>query len=263
MSFKENLLKKIKIDRMSKLVLNSIGTPDSGRKIDKETMRKLLDMSPYKFRQERDLELYIKGAEDEGVEKILVLDNDLAIYKTTVEDVGMRKSPIIKEMLSIRNVIKILNDKDVVISKKGESLKTIQNELIEMIDLSFNKSDIEEIEKDGLDGLEKWDADGVLECLSMFAELLGYRPPPKAMKIVNHIVIGSLTKKESGEVMFGPVVIYSTTNNYLKLIDEQVGSLDKAKIELMQNIAVGKETAPFEGPLVFQYLKEEVFKRNL
>ncbi|MBW2739834.1 MAG: hypothetical protein JRE64_13515 [Deltaproteobacteria bacterium] len=63
--------------------------------------------------------------------------------------------------------------------------------------------------------------------------------------------------------MFGPVVIYSTTNNYLKLIDEQIGSLDKAKIELMHNIAVGKEAAPFEGPLVFQYLKEEVFKRNL
>ena len=262
MSFKENLLKKIKIDKISKIVFASIGTLDSGKKIDKETMRELLEMSSYKFRKERDLDLYIKEA-DNGIEKILVLDNDLAIYKTTPEDVGMRKSPIIKEMLSIRNVIKILNDKDVVISKKGETLKTIQNELIEMIDLSFNKSDIEEIEKDGLDALEKWDADGVMECLSLFAELLGYRSPPKAMKIINHSVIGSLTKKESGEVMFGPVVIYSTTNNYLKLIDEQIGSLDKAKIELMHNIAVGKEAAPFEGPLVFQYLKEEVFKRNL
>ncbi len=262
MSFKENLLKKIKIDKMSKIVLNSIGSLDSGKKIDKETMRELLEMSPYKFRQERDLELYIKGAE-EGIEKILVLDNDLSIYKTTVEDVGMRKSPIVKEMLSIRNVIKILNDKDVVVSKKGESLRTVQNELIEMIDLSFNRSDIEEIEKDGLDALEKWDADGVSECLSMFAELLGYRSPPKAMKIINHSVMGSLTKKESGEVMFGPVVIYSTTNNYLKLIDGQIGSLDKEKIELMHNIAVGKEAAPFEGPLVFQYLKEEILKRNL
>ncbi|MBC2695320.1 MAG: hypothetical protein HF982_08620 [Desulfobacteraceae bacterium] len=261
MSFKENFLKKIKIDKMSKVVLASIGHPDSGKKIDKETVRELLEMSPYKCRQERDLDLYIKEA-DNGVEKILVLDNDLAIYKTTPEDVGMRKSPTVKEMLSIRNVIKILNDKDVVISKKEDSLKTIQNELIEMIDLSFNKFDIEEIEKDGLDALEKWDADGVLEGLSLFAELLDYESPPKAMKIVNHIVIGSLTKKESGEVMFGPVVIYSITNNYLKLIDEQIGSLDKANIELMHNIAVGKEAAPFEGPLVFKYLKEEVFKRN-
>jgi hypothetical protein len=262
MSFKENLLKKIKIDKMSKIVLNSMGSPDSGKKLDKETMRELLEMASYKFRKERDLDLYLKEV-DNDIEKILVLDNDLAIYKTTPEDVGMRKSPIVKEMLSIRNAIKILNDKDVVVSKKEESLRTVQNELIEIIDLSFNKSDIEEIEKDGLDALEKWDADGMMECLSMFAELLGYRSPPKAMKIINHIVIGSLTKKESGEVMFGPVVIYSTTNNYLKLIDEQIGSLDKANIELMHHIAVGKEDAPFEGPLVLQYLKEEVFKRNL
>ncbi|MDL1967528.1 MAG: hypothetical protein LWW97_03020 [Deltaproteobacteria bacterium] len=261
MPFKENLLKKIKIDRMSKVVLASIGPPDSGKKIDKETTRELLEMSPYKFRKERDLDLYIKET-DNCIEKILVLDNDFAIYKTTPEDVGMRKSPTVKEMLSIRNVIKILNDKDVVISKKEESLKTIQNELIEMIDISFNKSDIEEIEKDGLNALERWDADGVMECLSLFAELLGYRSPPKAIKIINHIVMGALTKKESGEVMFGPVVIYSTTNNYLKLVDEQIGSLDKAKIELMHHIAVGKEDAPFEGPLVFQYMKEEVFKRN-
>jgi hypothetical protein len=37
MSFKENLLKKIRIDKMTKIVLNSIGPPDSGRKVDKQT----------------------------------------------------------------------------------------------------------------------------------------------------------------------------------------------------------------------------------
>jgi hypothetical protein len=128
--------------------------------------------------------------------------------------------------------------------------------------VAVSLSDIEEIEKDGFDALEKWDTDGVVECLSLFAELLNYKSPPKAMKIVNHIVIGSLTKKESGEFMFGPIIIYSTINNYLKLIDQQVGSLDKEKIEFMHNIAVGKEKAPLEGPLVFQYLKEEVLKRE-
>ena len=71
MSFKENLLKKIKIDRISKVVFASIGTPDSGKKIDKEKMRELLEMSPYKFRHERDLDLYIKEKEvDEVSEKI-------------------------------------------------------------------------------------------------------------------------------------------------------------------------------------------------
>ena len=49
----------------------------------------------------------------------------------------MRKSPTIKEMISIRNAFKIINDKDVKISTKDESLKTIQKECIDLIDLSF------------------------------------------------------------------------------------------------------------------------------
>ncbi|MBW1822618.1 MAG: hypothetical protein JRI92_12855, partial [Deltaproteobacteria bacterium] len=61
MSFKDNLLKKIKIINMSKKVLGSIGPPDSERKTDKATMRRLLEMSPYTLHKKRDLDLYIKG----------------------------------------------------------------------------------------------------------------------------------------------------------------------------------------------------------
>ena len=125
MSFKENILKQIRINKTAKQVILSIGPPDSGRKVDKDAMRRLLEMSPYTYRKERDLDLYLEDAESEK-KKILVLDNDLAIYDTFVEDVVLRKSPTVKEMISIRNAIKILNDSDVVISKKEESVKTIQ-----------------------------------------------------------------------------------------------------------------------------------------
>ena len=104
MTFRENLLKKIKIDKISEQVIASIGTPDSGKKIDGEAMRDLLEIKPYKLKRERDLDLFILE-KDKGEQRILVLDNDLAIYDTTAEDVAMRKSPAIKEMLSIRNVI--------------------------------------------------------------------------------------------------------------------------------------------------------------
>lgn len=263
MSFKENLLKKIKIDKISKNVVDSIGPPDSGRKVDKETMRRLLEMSSYKVRMERDLELYISEVDEEGRGKILVLDNDLATYNTTVEDVAMRKSPTVKEMLNIRNIMKILSDADVVVSKKEESVRTMQKECIEMLDLSFDKSDLDEIEKDGSVSLERGYADGVIECLSLFAELLGYRSAPKAFKISNHKIIGPLTKKKSGELVFGPIVIYSIIHNFIKLIDEQIGSFDKEKIELMYQIAIGNEKASMEGPYVFQYLKEEVIRQKI
>ncbi|MDO9565485.1 MAG: hypothetical protein Q7J15_01895 [Candidatus Desulfaltia sp.] len=262
MSFKENLLKKIKIDKMTKIVLNSIGTPESGRKLDKQTMRSLLKMGSYQLIQERDLDLYVLQ-ENGDLKRILVLDNGLAIYKTTVEDVVLRKSPIVKEMLNIRNIIKILNDKDVVLSKREGSLKTIQKECVDMLDLSYNESDIEEIEKHGAAALETGDADGVIEALTLFAELLGYSPPPKAMKTGDHHIIGALSKGKNNEDLFGPVVMYSLTYNLLKLIDRQLSSFNKGEIELMHQIAIGKEKPSKEGRLVFTYLKEAVFLKNL
>ena len=81
--------------------------------------------------------------------RILVLDNDLAIYNTTVYDVAMRKTPTVKEMMNPFNVVKILKDTDVVISKKEESVKTIQKECIDRLDLSYDESDLDEIAKDG------------------------------------------------------------------------------------------------------------------
>jgi hypothetical protein len=260
MSFKENLIKKIKIDRLSEQVIATIGPPDSGRKVDKNLMRSLLEMSTYSYRKERDLDLYIK---DVGAEKtkILVLDNDLAIYDTDVEDVGLRKSPTVKEMISIRNVIKILNDSDVVISKKEDSVKTIQQECIDRLDLSFDASDIDEIVKDGAISLEREYSDGVIESLELFSEVLGYRPAPKAFKISHHKVWGISSRKDSGEIIFGPMVIYSIIHNTLYSIDQQIGSFDREKIEFIHRVATGKEDAAVQGIAVFQYLKEMALRQ--
>lgn len=259
MSFKENILKKIKINKLAKQVIVSIGPPDSGRKADKDAMRRLLEMGPYAHRKERDLDLYLEKTEADK-KKILVLDNDLAIYHTTVEDVALRKSPTVKEMISIRNAIKILNDSDVVVSKKEASVKTIQKECIEILDLSHNESDLDDIIADGVAALAREYADGVIECIDIFAEILGYDTPPKAYKIGHHKIIGALNQKESGEVVFGPIIIYSIIHNRLNLIDQPIGSFDKEKIEFMHQVAAGKETATAENADVFEHLKQMALK---
>jgi len=260
MSFKENLLTKIKIDRLAHQVIATIGPPGSDRKVDKNLMRSLLEMTTYTYRKERDLDLYLQDVDAEKT-KILVLDNDLAIYDTDVEDVGLRKSPTVKEMISVRNVIKILNDSDVVISKKEDSVKTIQQECIEKLDLSFDASDIDEIVKDGGVSLEREYTDGVVESLELFAEILGYKPAPKAFRISHHKVLGVLTRKDSGEVGLGPMVIYSIIHNTLYLIDRQIGSFDREKIEFIHRVATGKEDATAQGIDVFQYLKEMALRQ--
>jgi len=261
MPFKENLLNKIRIDKMAQKVISSLGTSESGNKIDKETMRGILAMSTYHSRRERDLELFTQHAES-NLQKILVLDNELPLYNTTVEDVVLRKSPTLKEMLSIRNARKILNDTDVLICKKGDSVKFFQNELIAMLDLSFDKSDLQEIEKDGIASLERGYADGVTETFELFSELLGLSPLPKAFMISNNIIIGQSDTKESGETRFGPFFIYSIINNTIKLFDEKIGILDKDKIELLHMTASGKAKSSMEGPAVFQYLTDAVLSRK-
>lgn len=255
MSFKENLLQKINIDKMAKQVIASIGPPESGRKVDKKTMRSLLEMASYTYRRKRDLDLYIEDVDAEKT-RIVVLDNDLAIYHTTVYDVAMRKTPTVKEMMNPFNVVKILKDTDVVISKKEETVKTIQKECIDRLDLSYDESDLDEIVKDGTASLEREYAEGVIESMDLFAEILGYSAPPKPFRIAHHKIVGALTQKQNGEVLFGPMVLYSIIHNSLKLIETQTGSFDREKIDFFQKVASGKEPASSEGPLVFEYLKK-------
>ena len=259
MSFKENLLKKIKIDKMSRQVIASIGPVDSGRKIDKNIMRKLIELADYTYKRKRDLDLYIEDIDAEKT-RILVLDNDLAIYNTSVYDVAMRKSPTVKEMMNPFNVIKILKDTDVVISKKEDYVKTVQQECIAKLNLAFNASDLDEIAGDGLASFENGYSDGVIECLELFSEILHYRNAPKAFRVAHHKITGASAKNENGEEMFGPMVLYSMIHNTLKLIDQQIGSFDRERIEFVQHVAAGKKKASAEGSDVFQYLKATALK---
>ena len=167
MTLKDNLLKKIKIDRLVEQIKLTIGPADSDRRLDRTLMRQLLALSPLKPETVRDIELYrLTGSKPEK-EMILVLDNDLAVYKTTVDDVAMRKSPTVKEMVSIRNAIKILNDKDVVVSKKETSLLEVQKMCLATLDLSYQRSDLAAIATEGRAAMELKDAAGVMESLSV------------------------------------------------------------------------------------------------
>jgi len=260
MSFKENLLKKIRIRQLARKVLASIGPAESGQKIDKDAMRSLLEMSPYQYQQARDLDLYIEKGDDESG-RILVLDNELPIYKTTVEDVLIRKSPYIKEMTKIRNIVKILKDSDVKVSRKEESVKTVADECIERLDLTFEAADIREIAEEGISSLENGYAEGIQESLVLFSELLGYQPAPNVFQVRHHEIFGTLAEKPGGEIVFGPIVIFSRIDNSLRLLSEQISSFDKPKMEFFQKAVQGNEKAAVEGGEVFRYLEKEVLKK--
>jgi hypothetical protein len=257
MPFKENLLKKIQINQLSRQVLQSIGTVGSDLKLDKDAMRNLLEMGPYQYRKARDLDLYIEQP-DHGQSIILVLDNELPIYKTTVEDVVLRKSPYTKEMLNIRNIIKILKDSDVKLSRKEESVKAVQKKCIDCLDLSYAQADIAALAQEGSQSLENGYAEGVMESLALFSELLGYRTPPKAFRVPHHTIFGAQSEKAGGEILYGPMVALSRIDNSLRMIADQVSNMDKRKLDVFQKVIQGKAKADVEGTAVFRYLKEAV-----
>lgn len=261
MSFKDNLLKKMKIDRLAAQVLSSIKPPGSIQKVDLESMRTLLEMSAYELKVERDLDLYYKNHTADKL-KIVVLDNDLPLYRTSIEDVVLRKSPIVKEMTKIRNIIKILSDSDVLTSKREETVRTVQQEGVELLDLSFDESDLDALATDGTTALQDKDPEGVLECISLFAEILDYRRLPKTMGVSELNAVGTKIEIEGGKILWGPLVLYNSASNRLKLVVDQFESGDRGKLDVLHQIAAGTKEADLEGSDVFEFLKKSALRHR-
>lgn len=258
-SFKENLLQKIEIDKLVNRVLTTLGPSGSGKKADLEAMRRLLAMGPYKHRKERDMDLYLLSNDPEN-KTILVLDNELPLYHTTIADVAMRKSPTVKEMISIRNAIKILNDQDVVTSKRETSVGIVRKSCIDQLDLSFQEKDIDAIASDGNAALDGGDAGAVVETLTLFEELLGYVAPGPGFQVKGFRITGRVTEEENGVLRFGPVLIFDDAGCRLMLTEESIRSVDKDKSERLEKIATGDRKADREGEAVFAYLKEKALR---
>ena len=257
MSFKDNLLNKIEIDRLVQQISGTIGSVDSGKRIDQALLDRLMTHFPWTRRQERDLTLYLE-IDGPGKTRILVLDNDLSIYHTTVQDVAMRKSPTVKEMVSIKNAIKILNDKDVALSRKAASLDVIQAVCIGELDLDFTAEDIAGIAEDGKAALENGYAEGVRESLMLLAELLQLVPAPRAFSIRHHDIYGKKAELPDGAITFGPLVMYSLVNNSLVCLENVLTSRDKGRFDRLKAASAGEADVASAGPSVFDLMQFKI-----
>ena len=175
MTFKEKLKSKIKLDRLLRKLIATIKEPPEKRRVNKVLTEELLDMTDLEHKKVRDLHLYARPLEGETME-VLVLDNELPIYHTTVDDVALRKSPYWQEMVSIRNIMKILNDKDVIISKGKESLKRLHENALALLDFTYTKDDLALLIEDARQGLEQKSITQIQESFDLFFELLDFEP---------------------------------------------------------------------------------------
>lgn len=259
MSFKNNILLKIQMNRLAERVNESLKLSyDSPAKIDRKSMEEMLSLSGFRHTRERFMDIYVKEQED-GKQWFLVLDNELPIYKTTIEDVLLRKNPTLKEMISIRNAIKILKDSDVIISKKNKTVALIQNQVIAPLNLSYTEQDLSSVMDEGASALEKWDKEAVIQCMDIFCELLSYVDLPKPFQMNNYVFRGAIAEKED-QTVIGPIMIYDTIHNLLYFVEKSVENADKENTASVLDIAVGRQKSDLAGKDVWLALKNKILQ---
>jgi hypothetical protein len=261
MSFKENLLRKIELERLASRVTASIGTGQVPRHIDKESMRRLLELSPYTFLHERDLDLYVKDAEGE-LQDVLVLDNELPIFHSTVKDVVTRRSPKTLEMWSIRTIRHILVDSDIKVSTGEKSVATVLDDAIALLDLTYTAKDIERLALEGMAWLAGSEAAGVEEALALFAAMLGYRKPPAYFGLDQTVSYGVAAPGRGKGVVFGPLVIYRPADNILAWVDGSFSGSDRKQMKSLRAVAAGRKAVPVRGDGVFEKLRANVLEHH-
>lgn len=236
MSLKENWLRKMAIDRLSRQAVRSIGTADGERKLDKEAIKELLKVAGYSHHRERDIDLYVPGP-NAPFRDILVLDNDLGFYRTDIADIALRKSPTVKEMVSIRNAIKILNDKDVLVSKKADSIERLRKEAVQTLDLTITEAGLDELLADARESLRNKYGEGVEEVLRIAADMLEFQVDPKPFGLDHHRVIGRVRSEATGEAILFPAAAYGRIHNRLLWLRKPISGADPDAVQRWKTLS--------------------------
>jgi hypothetical protein len=236
-------------------LLSTIREPPGQRRLDKVLTQELLDMTDLEHKKVRDLHLYIRPLEGENME-VLGFDNELAIYHTAVADVALRKSPNWQEMVSIRNIRKIMNDKDVIVSKGRESLKRLHANALALLDLTYTRDDLALLLEDARQALEQKSIAQIQESLDLFFGLLDFEPVSLGVPELYLQIFGR--PKVNG--------VAAPTFEHLILFDEETLSFGLKKgpfskqcdldIAWVMQYARGEKIADLQGIDVFEFLSE-------
>ena len=255
MSFKENLHAKIKLDRLYQSLVSTTREPPGRRWLDKDLSKELLAGTDFEYKKARGLHLYVRPLEGEIME-VAVLDNELPIYHTTVDDVTLRKSPYWQQMFSIRNVRKIMNDHDVIASKGKESLKRLHSNALALLDLTYTRDDLAPLLEDARRGLERKSIEQIRESLDLFFELLDFEPVSLAVLEPGFQSFGR--PKLNGGIVpsFEHLVLFNEENLSLGLKKGVFSPQSDSDLGWVMRYARGEQTADLQDIHVFEFLAE-------
>jgi len=255
MSFKENLKAKIRLDRLLQKLVSTIREPPGRWWLDKALTQELLDLTDLKHKKVSNLHLYIRPLEGEIME-VLVFDNELPIYHTTVDDVVLRKSPYWQQMFSIRNVKKIMNHHDVLVSKGKESLNRIHANALALLDLTYSRDDLALLLEDARSGLERKSIEQIQESLDLFVDLLDFEPLSFGV-LEQDLQIFAGPKLNGGAVpTFEHLILFDEENLSLGLKKGAFSTENDLDLAWVMQYAQGEKIADLKGIDVFKFLVE-------
>ena len=188
--------------------------------------------------------------------EVAVLDNELPIYHSTVEDVTMRKSPYWQQMFSIRNVRKIMNDHDVIVSKGKDSLKRLHASALALLDLTYTRDDLALLLEDARRGLEQRSISQIQESLDLFLKLLGFQPLP--LEVLEPRFQSFARAKTNGGIVpsFEHLVLFNEETLSLGLKKGPFSAQSDSELGWVMHYARGEETADLQDIHVFEFLAE-------
>jgi len=255
MSFKENLKAMIKADRLFGKLVSTMKEPPGKWWVDKVLTQELLDMTDFEHKKFRDLHLYIRPLEGEIME-VLVFDNELPIYHTTLADAALRKSPLWQEMFSIRNIKKIMNHHDVLVSEGKESLRRIHANALALLDLTYTRDDLTLLLEDARQGLEQKSIAQIQESLDLFFELLDFQPE-SLEGLEPDLQIFARPKPNGGVVpTFEHLILFNEKSLLLGLKKGIFSPQNDLDLAWVLQCARGEKKADLQGIDVFEFLAE-------
>jgi hypothetical protein len=261
MFFKENLKAKIKADRLFRKLVSTMKEPPPSWWVDVALVQEFIEMTDFEHKKFRDLHLYVRPLEGEGME-VLVLDNELAIYHTTVADVALRKSPRWQEMISIRNIKKIMNHHDVLVSTGKASLRRLHANALALLDLTVTRDDLMLLMKDARNGLERESIEQVQESLDLFVDLLDFKPLPLDILERDLQLFARPVHKEGTFPGFEHRILFDEKTLSVGLKKGAYSPEDDLDLAWVMEYASGEESADLEGMDVFKFLAELAIEKT-
>jgi hypothetical protein len=255
MSLKENLKAKMKIDKLVKKLISTMKEPPGKWWLDKVLTEELLHMTDFEHEKVRDLQLYVRPF-DGKIMEVLVLDNALPIYRTTVNDVVLRKSPCWHEMVNIRNIRKIMNDKDVLISKGKASLEKLHADALARLDLTFTVDDMAPLLEDARRSLAGESIFRIQECMHLFFELLDFQRMFFGPESLDLELFARPYSNGGAVPLFEHLILFDEKTLLLGLKKGIFSPERDSDLERLEPYLRGEKAADLQGMDVFKFLAE-------